>query len=64
MKQRLYTKTRTEFTGWPDKGYDELYTDYVGEALKDYETDMVLDIKRIMETLVTSVRKQGFIKSN
>ncbi len=49
MKQRLYTKTRTEFTGWPDKGYDELYTDYVGEALKDYETDMVLDIKRIME---------------
>ncbi len=46
------------------KRIEEQYTDYVGKVLKDYKTDMVLDIKRIMETLVTSVRKQGFIKSN
>lgn len=44
------------------KRIEEQYTDYVGKVLKDYETNTVLDIKRIMETLVTSIRKQGFIK--
>lgn len=43
------------------KRIEEQYTDYVGKMLNDYETDTVADIKRTMETLVTSVRKHGFI---
>lgn len=42
----------------------ELYTDYVGEMLKDFEPDSVDNVKNVLEVLVTSVRKQGFIKSN
>ncbi len=70
LRKRSSIDGRVCCVGITDKGVEAIkriekqYTDYVGKMLKDYETDMVLDIKRIMETLVTSVRKQGFIKSN
>ena len=70
LRKRSSIDGRVCCVGITDKGVEaikrieEQYTDYVGKMLKDYETDMVSDIKRIMETLVTSVRKQGFIKSN
>ena len=42
----------------------ELYTDYLGEMLKDFEPNSVDNVKNVLEVLITSVRKQGFIKSN
>lgn len=50
-----------------DKGIEvitkilERYTTYVGEMLKDFETNAVDNVKNVLEVLVTSVRKQGFI---
>jgi DNA-binding MarR family transcriptional regulator len=40
------------------------YTDYVGEMLKDFEPDAVDNVKNVLEVLITSVRKKGFIMSN
>jgi len=42
----------------------ESYTGYVGDMLKDFDPNTVDDIKNVLEVLITSVRKQGFIKSN
>lgn len=53
-----------------DKGIEaitkivESYTDYVGEILKDFEPDSVDNVNNVLEVLIASVRKQGFIKSN
>lgn len=50
-----------------DKGIEVItkivkrYTAYVGEMLKDIQTNTVDNIKNVLEVLVTSVRKQGFI---
>lgn len=43
---------------------EERYTDYVGEMLKDFEPNTIDNVKNVLELLITSVRKQGFIKSN
>lgn len=53
-----------------DKGIDvikkivELYTDYIGKILRNFESDTVDDIKSALELLTTSVREHGFIKQN
>lgn len=41
----------------------ERYTDYVDGMLKNFEPDAVDNVKNVLEELVKSVRKQGFIKS-
>lgn len=56
--------------GITDKGAEvlakivESYTDYVGELMKDFDPTAVDNVKNVLEKLMTSVRKQGFIKSN
>jgi len=56
--------------GITDKGteviakIEESYTDYVGELIKDFDSQAVDHVKNVLEMLMTSVRKQGFIKSN
>ncbi len=70
LRERSSADGRVCCVGITNKGaeaitrIEKLYTDYVGEMLKDYDTDAVANIKNILEALVTSVRKQGFIKSN
>lgn len=50
-----------------DKGIDvitkivERYTDYVSEMLKDFEPNEVDNVKNVLNMLITSARKQGFI---
>lgn len=43
---------------------EERYTDYVGKILKDFEPNTIDNVKNVLELLITSIRKQGFIKSN
>lgn len=51
-----------------DKGIEvitkivESYTDYVSDMLKDFEPNSVDNVKNVLKVLITSVRKQGFIK--
>lgn len=51
-----------------EKGIDAIekivgrYTDYVGEMLKDFEPSAVGNVKNVLESLITSIRKKGFIK--
>jgi len=51
-----------------DKGMDAItqivqrYTDYIGQALKKYKAQEVDNFKTVLDELVVSVRKQGFIK--
>lgn len=40
----------------------KLYTEYVGKILKDFELDEINKVKDTLGILITSVRKQGFIK--
>lgn len=53
-----------------EKGLDaitkihELYSDYLGEMFKDFEPNSVENIRNVLEALITSVQKQGYIKSN
>jgi DNA-binding MarR family transcriptional regulator len=39
----------------------EKYTEYVNEMLKDHDVQTVENIKKALEILITSVRRQGFI---
>ncbi|WP_434512058.1 MarR family winged helix-turn-helix transcriptional regulator [Desulfitobacterium sp. AusDCA] len=40
----------------------ERYTHYVGETLKGFEPKEIKNIKDVLEGLINSIRKQGFIK--
>lgn len=42
----------------------ESYTDYVGELVKDFDPQAVDNVKNVLEMLMTSVRRHGFIKSS
>ncbi len=70
LRERSPVDGRVCCVGITNKGIEaiarieRLYTDYVGEMLEAYETDAVENVKNVLEVLVTSVRKQGFIKSN
>lgn len=39
----------------------EKYTAYVGEMLKDRDSQTIESVKKALEILITSVRRQGFI---
>lgn len=44
------------------KGISVVYTSYLDEALKTYNAKEIDDMKNIMQNLLASVQKQGFIK--
>jgi MarR family transcriptional regulator, organic hydroperoxide resistance regulator len=46
------------------KKIEEQYITYVSEMLKDLEPEAVDNIKNVLDGLITSVRKHGFIKLN
>lgn len=55
--------------GITDKGKEAItqivdrYTDYVGTALKSFETDEIDNVKNVLVNLLNSIKGQGFIKS-
>ena len=61
---------RVCYVGIKDKGIEaitkivESYTGYVGDMLESIEPNTVDNAKNVLEALVRSVRKQGFIKSH
>ncbi len=42
----------------------ELYTSYFSEIFKDFGPDSVENIRHVLEALIASVQKHGYIKSN
>lgn len=70
VREQSLTDGRVCCVGITDKGtvaikqIVERYTDYVSTLLKDSETEEVDNIKHVLENLITSVHKQGFIKTN
>lgn len=69
LRQQSAADGRICCIGITDKGTEviakivESYTDYVGELIKDFDPQAVDNVKNALEMLMTSVRKQGFIKS-
>ncbi|MHC1760457.1 MAG: MarR family winged helix-turn-helix transcriptional regulator [Negativicutes bacterium] len=70
LRQQSAVDGRICCVGITDKGTEviakivESYTDYVGELIKDFDPTAVDNVKKVLEMLMNSVRKQGFIKSS
>lgn len=70
LREKSLTDGRVCCVGITDKGTAaikqivERYTEYVSEMLKGIEPEEVDNIKHVMENMISSVHKQGFIKSN